>query len=152
MPMCFIDHFSTLDDPRRNINVKYDFLDIIFLTVCAVVSGAAGWKDIKDFGDENDTIINSGGQMDVVGSRSVANGTTINSGGLMEVRGGTVNNTTVNDDGVLLVNGVSGLLTGQTVVNGTGDIQFYGDTAEALQNQGELVFQRSNTTVNSHSN
>lgn len=52
MQMCFIDHFSALDDPRRNINVKYDFLDIIFLTVCTVVSGATGWKDIKDFGDE----------------------------------------------------------------------------------------------------
>ncbi len=52
MDMCFIDHFSALDDPRRNINVKYDFLDIIFLTIFAVVSGAAGWKDIKDFGDE----------------------------------------------------------------------------------------------------
>ncbi|EJH8886288.1 ISAs1 family transposase [Salmonella enterica] len=50
--MCFIDHFSALDDPRKNINIRYDFLDIVFLTVCAVVSGAEGWKDIKQFGDE----------------------------------------------------------------------------------------------------
>ena len=50
--MCFIDHFSALDDPRKDINIKYDFLDIVFLTVCAVVSGAEGWKDIKQFGDE----------------------------------------------------------------------------------------------------
>lgn len=50
--MCFIDHFSELDDPRKDINIKYDFLDIVFLTVCAVVSGAEGWKDIKQFGDE----------------------------------------------------------------------------------------------------
>jgi len=49
--MCFIDHFSVLDDPRKDIN-RYDFLDIVFLTVCAVVSGAEGWKDIKQFGNE----------------------------------------------------------------------------------------------------
>ncbi|HAC8239471.1 TPA_asm: transposase family protein, partial [Salmonella enterica] len=36
--MCFIDHFSALDDSRKNINIRYDFLDIVFLTVCAVVS------------------------------------------------------------------------------------------------------------------
>ncbi len=40
--MCFIDHFSALDDPRKDINIKYDFLDIVFLTVCAVASGAEG--------------------------------------------------------------------------------------------------------------
>lgn len=50
--MCFIDHFSALDDPRKDINIRYDFLDIVFLTVCAVVSGAEGWKDIKQFDDE----------------------------------------------------------------------------------------------------
>ncbi|EBX7470113.1 ISAs1 family transposase [Salmonella enterica subsp. enterica serovar Bareilly] len=50
--MCFIDHFSMQDDPRKDINIRYDFLDIVFLTVCAVVSGAEGWKDIKQFGDE----------------------------------------------------------------------------------------------------
>ncbi|ECV7111180.1 ISAs1 family transposase, partial [Salmonella enterica subsp. enterica serovar Florida] len=50
--MCFIDHFSALDDPRKKINIRYDFLDIVFLTVCAVVSGAEGWKDIKQFDDE----------------------------------------------------------------------------------------------------
>ncbi|WP_373569557.1 transposase family protein [Enterobacter bugandensis] len=50
--MCFIDHFSVLDEPRKDINIRYGFLDIVFLTVCAVVSGAEGWKDIKQFGDE----------------------------------------------------------------------------------------------------
>jgi len=49
--MTFIDHFFTIDDPRTDINVKYDLLDILFLTVSAVLSGAEGWKDIKDFGD-----------------------------------------------------------------------------------------------------
>lgn len=35
----FIDHFSALDAPRKDINIRYDFLSIVFLTVCVVVSG-----------------------------------------------------------------------------------------------------------------
>ena len=50
--MAFIDHFATIDDPRSHINRKHDFLDSLFLTVSAVLSGAEGWKDIKEFGDE----------------------------------------------------------------------------------------------------
>ncbi len=50
--MSFIAHVTTIGDPRGHINVKHDFLDILFLTVSAVMSGAEGWKDIKEFGDE----------------------------------------------------------------------------------------------------
>ena len=50
--MAFIDHFATIDDPRDPINRQHDFLDSLFLTVSAVLSGAEGWKDIKAFGDE----------------------------------------------------------------------------------------------------
>ena len=49
--MCFLDHFSGLEDPRSTINRRHDLLDVVFLTVSAVLSGAQGWKDIKDFGD-----------------------------------------------------------------------------------------------------
>ncbi|MDQ7048546.1 MAG: ISAs1 family transposase [Enterobacterales bacterium] len=49
--MTFIDHFTSIEDPRTNINVKHDLLDVLFLTVSAVLSGAEGWKDIKEFGD-----------------------------------------------------------------------------------------------------
>ena len=48
--MSFIDHFSIIEDPRKDINVKHDFLDVLFLTVSAVISGAEGWQDIEDFG------------------------------------------------------------------------------------------------------
>ncbi len=48
--MSFTDHFSIIEDPRKDINVKHDFLDVLFLTVSAVVSGAEGWQDIEDFG------------------------------------------------------------------------------------------------------
>jgi len=49
--MSFINHFNTLEDTRSHINKKHDLLDVIFLTVVAIISGAEGWKDIKQFGD-----------------------------------------------------------------------------------------------------
>lgn len=48
--MNVFNFFTELEDPRR-YNQKYPFLDIIFLVVCAVISGAEGWSDIKLFGD-----------------------------------------------------------------------------------------------------
>ena len=50
--MSFIGHFAIVDVPRRDINVKHDMLDVLFLTVSAVISGAEGWKDIEEFGLE----------------------------------------------------------------------------------------------------
>ena len=49
--MSFINHFESIEDPRSHINQKHNLLDVIFLTVVAIVSGAEGWKDIKQFGD-----------------------------------------------------------------------------------------------------
>lgn len=48
--MSFLSHFSEITDPRTQINVRHDFLDVIFLTVSAVLSGAEGWSDIEVFG------------------------------------------------------------------------------------------------------
>ena len=50
--MSFLTHFSEVSDPRTHINVKHDFLDVIFLTVSAVLSGAEGWHDIEVFGKD----------------------------------------------------------------------------------------------------
>ena len=49
--MAFMDHFGDLADPRSHINQRHDLHDILFLTVSAIMSGAEGWKDIKEFGD-----------------------------------------------------------------------------------------------------
>lgn len=49
--MSFINHFENLEDTRSHINKKHELLDILFLTVVAIMSGAEGWKDIKQFGD-----------------------------------------------------------------------------------------------------
>jgi len=49
--MAFMDYFQELEDPRSHINRTHDLLDVLFLTISAILSGAEGWQDIKDFGD-----------------------------------------------------------------------------------------------------
>ena len=48
--MSFIDYFGAISDPRKDINVKHNLLDVIFLTITGIISGCEGWKDIYDFG------------------------------------------------------------------------------------------------------
>ena len=45
-------HFAPLEDPRIERNKLHALTDVIFLTVCAVLSGADGWEAIEDFGRE----------------------------------------------------------------------------------------------------
>jgi predicted transposase YbfD/YdcC len=49
--MSFLTHFESIEDNRTDINKDYDLLDMVFLTMSAVLSGAKGWKGIKIFGD-----------------------------------------------------------------------------------------------------
>ena len=46
----FIEHFSELQDPRIERKKLHALMDILVLTVCAVVSGAEGWEAIAEFG------------------------------------------------------------------------------------------------------
>lgn len=48
--MIFIDCFKEIEDPRTDINVRHNLLDVIFLTITGIVSGCEGWKDIHEFG------------------------------------------------------------------------------------------------------
>jgi len=52
MPASLLDDFATLEDPRVERNQRHALLDILLLTVCAVVSGAEGWEVIEEFGRE----------------------------------------------------------------------------------------------------
>lgn len=45
-----IEHFSALSDPRVRGRTDYPLIEIIFLTISAVVSGFDGWEAIEDFG------------------------------------------------------------------------------------------------------
>jgi len=46
----FITHFSVIEDPRIDRCKKRQLIDILFLSVCAVITDAEGWEDIEDFG------------------------------------------------------------------------------------------------------
>ena len=53
--MSFIEHFSIIEDPRTDINIKHRLIDILFLTLCGVLSGAEGWDEIREFGEQKQT-------------------------------------------------------------------------------------------------
>jgi hypothetical protein len=44
-------HFEHIEDKRTDINKEHDLLDMVFLTMAAVLAGAKGWKVVKIFGD-----------------------------------------------------------------------------------------------------
>ena len=48
--MNFLDHFDNIDDPRIDRKKLYPMSEILFTTLCAVISGAEGWQDIENFG------------------------------------------------------------------------------------------------------
>lgn len=45
-----LKHFEPLEDPRIDYLVEHRLLDIIALTICAVICGAEGWEDIEAYG------------------------------------------------------------------------------------------------------
>ena len=46
----FLTHFDFIVDPRIERCKKHNLLDILLLSISAVISGAEGWEDIEDFG------------------------------------------------------------------------------------------------------
>jgi len=48
-----VEHFSILEDPRIERNKRHSLIDIVVVSVCAVVCGAETWEDIEDYGEEN---------------------------------------------------------------------------------------------------
>ena len=50
MASTFLELFQQLEDPRSNKNRRYPLDEVLFLCVCAVVSGAEGWSAIAQFG------------------------------------------------------------------------------------------------------
>jgi len=49
--MNLIEHLEIVPDPRKDINKKHDLIDVVFLTLTAILSGASGWKSIQEFGE-----------------------------------------------------------------------------------------------------
>jgi predicted transposase YbfD/YdcC len=50
MSATFLKHFDSIADPRIDRCKKHNLLDILLLSISAVISGAEGWEDIEDFG------------------------------------------------------------------------------------------------------
>ena len=45
------EHFSAIKDPRIDRTKRHKLIDIITITLCAVISGADSWDDIEYFGE-----------------------------------------------------------------------------------------------------
>ena len=50
MSATFLKHFDSISDPRIERCKKHNLLDIILLSITAVMSGSEGWEDIENFG------------------------------------------------------------------------------------------------------
>ena len=46
----FMSHFSNIPEPRIERCRQHELMDILFLSICAVLCGAEGWEEIEDFG------------------------------------------------------------------------------------------------------
>lgn len=44
------DHFSSLSDPRIHLKIRHQLIDVIVITLCAVICGADDWVEIAHFG------------------------------------------------------------------------------------------------------
>lgn len=53
------EHFSNLDDPRVDYLVEHRLLDIIGLTICAVICRADSWVDIELYGNAKEEWLRS---------------------------------------------------------------------------------------------
>lgn len=50
MSATFLTHFYSVSDPRIERCKKHNLMDIILLSISAVMSGSEGWEDIEKFG------------------------------------------------------------------------------------------------------
>ena len=48
--MTFLQYFDSVTDPRIERCKRHELMDILLLSICAVIAGAEGWEDIEDFG------------------------------------------------------------------------------------------------------
>ena len=47
----FSKHFDSIEDPRQTAKISHPFFDIMFVTMCAVIAGADGWKEIQEYAE-----------------------------------------------------------------------------------------------------
>ncbi|SUI77061.1 Transposase [Shewanella algae] len=52
MTMTILKQLEQITGPRKDINLKHNLVDVVFLTLSAILSGSTGWKSIQEFGEE----------------------------------------------------------------------------------------------------
>ncbi|WP_434927729.1 ISAs1 family transposase [Shewanella sp. HL-SH5] len=50
--MTLLKQLEKITSPRKDINLKHNIVDVVFLTLSAILSGGKGWKSIHEFGEE----------------------------------------------------------------------------------------------------
>src|SRR5438046_5432145 len=48
-------HFATLQDPRNGNALQYELMEILVITICAVICGADGWTEVELWGQSSET-------------------------------------------------------------------------------------------------
>lgn len=43
------EYFSDLTDVRRSGKIRHNLLEMVVMTICAVIAGCDAWEDIVDF-------------------------------------------------------------------------------------------------------
>jgi predicted transposase YbfD/YdcC len=43
-------HFEALEDPRCASRIEHDLMDIVLITICAVICGAEDWGEVAEYG------------------------------------------------------------------------------------------------------
>jgi hypothetical protein len=46
----FAQHFADVKDPRQSAKISYPLYDLLYLSICAIITGCESWEDIEDFG------------------------------------------------------------------------------------------------------
>jgi predicted transposase YbfD/YdcC len=52
--LSMVVHFGGLQDPRIERTKRHLLVDIVCLSICAVIAGAEGWEDIEEFGEQKE--------------------------------------------------------------------------------------------------
>lgn len=47
-----VKYFAELRDPRRERNLEHPLEEILLIAAAVVLSGAKGWNDIVDYGED----------------------------------------------------------------------------------------------------
>ena len=50
VPLSIAERFGILEDPRTGHTKRHELLDILVITLCAVICGADNWVEIEEFG------------------------------------------------------------------------------------------------------